>query len=446
MSAPVPRHVLLFIFQAKGSSTLDYALPLLWKMRRDLPRTRISVFYAVLSRRSILRRSGFYSRVLSRNRIRQYDHADFLPFPDNVLRGVWRRLYGRSPRDTPKWTWRSSRLPFVTALAKRMRRWHSRLGVLLRTRVRYERIMRCLHPDLVLLENRGSNFLGREEFFDFLARTKTKTVLLPHAPHHVWEARMVPFRRDGEALPDYCRYWMPFRFEKTWSAMPHKKAQFAYVGYPGMDSDWLNSIRRAQGRRVGGSLRCLFIIRNFLREREVRTEDTSPFRPDYEEFMYYANLIGSSLRESNEDVEVIVKPHPATDFTALGKALRSSDIERWVISQDAIYSLLPEIDFAVTMYSTVNFVVSMYGIPVLVLHTHAHLIAYCWQKMEDLYTGFRFYTDPAEGMRRNLSEIIDIAKECRRSGRPWLGDVEHLREFYPDGATERAMSDLGLVV
>ena len=54
----------VLVLVIKNTATLDFVIPLLWKISREVRGASMSVLYCSLSRRKMLRRSEFYSHFL----------------------------------------------------------------------------------------------------------------------------------------------------------------------------------------------------------------------------------------------------------------------------------------------------------------------------------------------------------------------------------------------
>jgi hypothetical protein len=437
----------------KNTAAMDFALPLLWKIKQGIPHANVSVLYCTLSRKKILRQSRFYSEVLSTCGISQYDFADFLQFPYVSLRGLWRWLCSQSDWDSSPWDMRLHQFPASGRVARYVQHSLNQLEDLLGQKVSVQQILPSLNPDIVLLDHTASSVRReRDRLFDYFRQTRKKVVLLPHAPHHARTTAFTPFDKEGELLPDHCEFWMPFRFDRTWEVVPEKRNQFVYVGYPGLDSEWLEHItadshlgssNKSRLSRLQEPLKCLFVIRRFLPRGRSRGRGDNAFVYDYAEFSRYLNLVKESLEKVGTEIELIVKPHPSNDFQALKDVFAESEIPNWRITYDSIYGVLSEIDFVISLYSTVFFIPAMAGIPVVLLHSSTQSVVHEEDVMKQLYTGFRFYLANPEDLPLRLKEVIEIAAERRRTDKAAQdGDVEHLRYFYPDGALQRALERL----
>jgi hypothetical protein len=439
----------------KNTAALDFAVPLMYKIKQENPQANVSVLYCTLSRKKILRESSFYSDVLSRYGISQYDFADFLQTPYVALRGLWRRLCSRSNWDSSPWDRRLRQFPGGKRVSHYMQHSLNRLENSLTHKVNVQQILPSLNPDVVLIDNTTvTKFYGREFFYTHFSSANKKVVLLPHAPHHSTTTAFTPFDEEGEELPDYCDFWMPFKFDKTWENLPEKESQFAYVGYPGLDTEWLEQfkahdrIRTTEKTRLSRSqepLRCLFIIRRFLAKGQIRGAGHNAFIQDYDEFSYYLDLVGTAIKNAEVEIELIVKPHPSNDFQALKEVFAESEIPNWRITHDPIYAIISEIDFVISLYSTTLLIPAIVGIPVVLLNSSTQSVVHQEDEFKQLYTGLHFYLEDPEDLPLRLKEVIEIASGRKKTGLEWNGDVKHLRYFYPDGAIQRCINRLGAI-
>jgi hypothetical protein len=428
----------------KNTAALDFALPLLWKIRERHPQGEVAVLFCIFSRYKILRQSHFYSQKLAEWNIRQLDFADFLPAPWSFLRRLWRRACSRSDRDSSPWERRLGGVPGgkqALSLGRRGTAWLE--GKLIR-KIDYSRVLPLLSPDIVLFDNTTrSSFFGRDYFYRYFATVKKKVIMLPHAPHHATTTAFTPFDENGEALPEYCEFWMPFKFARAWVNMPDQKSQFAYVGYPGLDTSWLERFKPAPNSHHG-PLRLLFVIRRFLPEGQVRGSDVDTFIYDYAEFTRLLGIVSSAIKTTTADIELIVKPHPSNDFQSLKQVFARSGIPRWRIAQDSVYALLPVCDAVISLYSTILLITAMAGIPTIVLNSRIQEAVHQEEVMGRMYGGLRYYLEEPTDLESRLPELIKAAYERRRSGTVPSTDIEHLRRFYPDGAMQLCLDRLGL--
>jgi hypothetical protein len=319
-----------------------------------------------------------------------------------------------------------------------------------------ERVLPALDPDVVLLGNRSeTRFYKRESFYEYYDRAARPVVLLPHGTHEVHPVKeFIPFDERGEALPPYCDFWSSLRFETPELNCPGKESQFARIGYPGLDSEWMEFLGGPESPVPALSpadddgLRCLLILRKFLPEGYPRPAGFDPFTLDHGDMLSHLNTVGDALATLGESVEVVIKPHPSNNFPMLKAILERSTLRHWVISAEPMYPLLPVIDFAISIFSTSMLLPAMYGRPVIVLNSSLQQYVHNrWAKLAELYTGLSYYLEDA----RQLPQMLERAsREVKTVGRRWAPrktkDVEHLRHFFPDGALSTALTRLDLVL
>ncbi len=408
----------------KNTAALDYALPVLWALKRAQPEADVSVLYCRLSKGEIVRDAGFYSEVLREAGIREYDYADFLPWPLRLGRGLVRGWLARSLRDRPG------------AAKDTARREHWR-GIL-EKRVRKHRLMETLSPDVVLMDHTSAPIEDKAFVQAYLKAKQCPVVLLPHAPHHTGTEAFVPFSEE-QPLPGYADFWMPFAFDQTWKALPERRDQFFHAGYPGLDSEWLQFClnRRPPGKRSEDRpLRCLFVIRRFWPEGRARKPNDNEFIYQYEDMRRYLDVVVKAVQAWSGPIEVIVKPHPSNNRYRVEALMRGTALDHWSVTYEPIYALLPRIDCVVSLYSTVLLVAAMAGIPVALLHTTTQSYIHQWPDLERMYTGLEHYYSPPEAFAAAAAAFFNQAAspEQRRGS-----DVRNLREFFPDQAVRQAV-------
>lgn len=453
----------------KNTSCMDYALPLMWKVKHEYPQSNLSVLHWFSDRRQVLRQSSYYSSLFKSLGIPEYDLIDFLKPSCAQLEGLFRWLFSGTLWDAPT-------LPFRKYLGSWRRGWKDGWAMwsdpkgfgrrvksfvqrrleprLIREVMDLEHVLPTLDPDLVLLANHTViNFPGREYFYPYFEREQRPIVLLPHAPHNIGPVSFIPFDDRGPAMTDYCDYWVSFQYETPWKkACPGREAQFPIIGYPGLDSDWLDWMmshdslgqpRPFKAVATNMPLRCLFIIRKFLPSGYVRPPGYDPFTLDYDVFFDYLNLVREAIKEWGGEVDLIVKPHPSNNYPMVKEIFTASNIPRWCISHEPFYALLPDTDFVISLFSTSLLIPAMAGIPTIVLNSPLQGYVHRWDKLEQLYSGLQFFVEDLTDLSRYLGAASEIVRAQRRSGtRAQNPDAEHLRRFFPDRAIQRGIERL----
>jgi len=432
-----------------NTSTMDYSLPIFWKLKNDYPNVRISCLYCVYDRRMILRQSVYFSEFYEKLGINEFDFIDFLRPEFKFLNFILRKRFSQCPDDS----YRAfdvegstkSKKNLVLEMWNKMRKYSKEKIILFLLRT--NRILKILCPDLILFDNRAfTQFHGRAAFYSYFEKEKLPIVLLQHGPHYRTPGNFCPFDELGEVFPDYCEDWLPFRVATPWAHMPEKKDQFHDVGYPGYDQEWIEHLISSQKTKkivvTKESLRCCFIIRDFFPQGYIRPDVADPITPDYEEFSLVVQSVGRAIRETGRDIEVIIKPHPRNNLEMVNEVFMESGLSNWWVSQEPFFELLPKIDFVISYFSTTMLLPIAAKIPTIILDNRAqrHLNKN-WEQLEHLYTGFQFFLKDnnyhVEYLKRVLIEIDQNESESSASK-----DYEHIRRFFPDGAIDRGISRL----
>jgi hypothetical protein len=303
-------------------------------------------------------------------------------------------------------------------------------------------ILPTINPQIILFDNRHlANFPGRNEIYDWMYKHKVKVGLLPHAPHlRDPVSEFCPFDEKGEWLPNFCEFWVPLKFGTPWIQIPDRRSQFYITGYPGLDSEWLTWCRDGAGspkniRKPQEPLRCLFIMRRYLPEGDIRPEGIDPYIIDFDDFYRPLKASLEAFKELGVDVKIILKPHPANNYTILASDLRRLGVKNWEISHESIYSLLSQVDLVIGLFSTVLLVPAMAGIPTILISTGLQKYIHAeWPLLGELYTSLR-------GFVANELEIKGVLREAIRQIHSGTNgeDVSVIRQYYEDGSVERVL-------
>ena len=282
------------------------------------------------------------------------------------------------------------------------------------------------------------DFVGREHFLNYFETRRLPVVLLPHAPNNTGTTAFVPFfDQKDNLLPDYAEYWMPFRFDRIWEMVPTQRDQFRYVGYPGLDSDWLGFLDTRKRTTRRDALRCLFIIRRFTAPGGTAGDNVL----SYDEFVGLVGEVERAIRQVGAEVELIVKPHPSDrELHRIQEVFSRSGIERWRLTFESIYQSVQEVDLVISVYSTTLLIPAMMGKPTVLLHCSTQDALDRWEEIRELYHGLHYYLENPEDLSVRLREVTGVLRrQSESSVPPWDRDIGHLRHFYPDGAAARCL-------
>jgi hypothetical protein len=217
---------------------------------------------------------------------------------------------------------------------------------------------------------------------------------------------------------------------------PLSKDQFYYVGYPGLDRkslEFLNPIYDGNAKR---KLRCLFIIRKFVRNNR----DDWVF--DYEEFMQIAWATIDSLRKTGIEITLVVKPHPSNDFKEVEDVLFLLGYDDFEITYESIYEVIPQCDFVISISSTVMLIPAIYGLPVIFLNSSVKKTWERWKPMKDLFSDLQFYVEDLKDLDDTVNKVVSALEDGISLKNLTEKDVQHFREFIPDDSLDLCMGRL----
>ncbi len=418
----------------KDGATFDFSAPVLVGLRRYDPGIQLTVVMCALSATQVFRGDRFYPDLLRRHGIAVVDGLGALPWPWRLCAPLVRPLLRRSRRD-------GHRSP------TRLRRALSRLERFLNARARYADLLPGLQPQAVLLDHRaGGTGHGREAHAAWLLAAKVPTYLLPHAANHGGPEDFAPFPHGNDPLPAWAHYWMPFIADAHWRLCRDRREGFRYVGYPGLDAGWLEGFPKGR-RQPDRPLRVLVLLRAFLPpgRKVVAASDptyhSEAYLLEYEELRAVLRQISDAIAMAAPDAEIVFKPHPSTDFVAFAAEAAAAGIRRWSLTGAPVYPLLSQTDVVVSLYSTILLVPAAVGVPTLLVHNRTMDYVAQWPALRDLYRDLQFYVaDPDRDLCRLMSPIlVALAEGDRWLAEACLADREHIRTFFPDGATARCV-------
>jgi len=431
----------LLLLMIKNTAVLDFVTPLFWKAKEKNLSLDIKILYCGLSHKQILRKSKFYTQEFNKQGVKQYDYASFLKFPFSLLSSFVRRIYANSRFDRVEWVSDLNRILPPLKIGFILINFLNKLKGSFLSRVNYKWLFKFFDPDLILMDHTIiRNFPGAEYVFEYFEKEKKKIILLPHAPHHSSTKAFTPFSKDKD-LVDYCEYWMPFKFDKTWKVAPKKKKQFQYSGYPGLDLDWLKYIKAGR-KSINKPLKCLLIVRKFLGPG-VKLQKRQEYIYNYKEFTKLLEQISRVINQNQIEVELIIKPHPSNDFNELNQVLSESNLKNWQISYEPVYSLVNKIDMVISLYSTTLLIPAMAGIPVILLHSSKQTFSHKDKVMKKLYTNLSFYARDKRNLLKVYNEVVNSISTNRKELSSKIeNDIKHLRLFFPKKAAERCLKRL----
>ena len=415
----------------KATSELDFIVPLIWKIKKDNRSANISVLYGVINKKMILRESTFYSDFFSKHKVKEYDLGDFMFKSLPVFRSYLKRKFSFSYWDDV------SKVGFRGVIKKGINKIIKCMDHIMISWLNYEDIFSSFQPDIIFFALRSYWVPMKQKFFDHTYRAAKPVVLYPQgafASTGSYEVSYGKRKNIGDTmLPEFCEVWYSFSKEITAERYPLSKDQFCYVGYPGLDREWLESLDSTYGGNTKRRLKCLFIIRKFVRNNR----DDWVF--DYEEFMQIARATIDSLRKTGLEITLVVKPHPSNDFKEVEDVLSLLGYDDFEITYESIYQVIGRCDFVISISSTVMLIPAIYGLPVIFLNSSVKETFERWEPMKDLFSDLQFYVEDLRDLNDTVNKVASALKNGISLEDFTRKDVQHFREFFPDGSLDLCM-------
>ncbi len=446
----------------KKTGGLDLMLPVLWKIRETYPDAKITLLIAEINKHHLIRDGVFYIRFCEHHDIELLDFIDFLPNWLRPFRKLFRQLTKRAPVDGKS---DNRLLDFVT--------YH--LTNFLKNQVDYTNALSTVTTDLLFINDEWWDELPKA-LMDLIIKHHRKIFLAQHGPiilahdkpSDMYERVMLrakPIMIDGvESSTVFHQHWFetpngvgvyrhviarepllgPYQSKQVplaYMGLEDREEsieleRLTYVGFPGFDSEWFSYLKESRNHHYFSilplkrkKLRYMLLTRDVMDLADTRRKSSS------EDFMSILNTLQQEIHGHN-DVEILVKPHPKQNVDNLKRFLSDAGFKNPLVVADALYVVLPSIDFAVTMQSSGTYYPLTYGIPCI------HLIKGYHEPFAYLFNEMEF------NLRRVVVNLNDFPSACNElmqelnASAPIANDVEHMRKYYPDGSIELIMEQL----
>lgn len=439
------RDILFVVY--KATSELDFIIPLIWKIKKEQPDYNVSLFYAVLNKKMILRKSKFYSSVARKSGVKEYDLSDFLFFPLNICKPLLKMMFSFSYWDITDKRYRGTTITnrfmrkIITLFRKMLRVLDKGASLF----VNYSALFKELHPDTIFFPPREYKFSGKKHFYRYTYKNKTRVILYPHSPFPSTGRYSIQYgdvsKNNGRVMPEFCEYWYSFKEELTPKDYPELKNQFFYTGYPGLDSEWYEYLRKRNKSNKKG-LKCLFIARRFV--PEVPNDGTSDYILE-KEFLEMINATIDSLKKTGENIELVIKPHPQNDYKSIENIMRQTDYENWRVTYETIYEEIADTDFVVSIHSGIVTVPYVFGIPVILLNSTAKGLFEKWGVIKEMFADVQFYVDDLKKMPIVLGNVVMhlLGQNGDELLESKVGeDIKKIRNYFVDDSLGRVLNRL----
>ena len=160
----------------RNTSTLDYSIPLLCKIRNEYPDANISILYCTLNKKQILRNTEYYRKLSDEFNINQYDYGSFLSKKNILIKLLNKILLSNSFSDNISFKSFLKNPLFLngTVIKFTFAGLRQKLEIyLLKKIINKKNIINILNPDIVLHDHRARiDFCDKENFFNFFEKKK----------------------------------------------------------------------------------------------------------------------------------------------------------------------------------------------------------------------------------------------------------------------------------
>jgi len=452
----------------ENSSSLDFTMPIFWKNSQSKnPEFKFSVIFFYLNKNAVLKHSKFYEQIAIESGVTFYDLSDFLLLPA-ILKQSVRKLYDYSSTDKiyisdyfnyfkenyllwpfPLFSYlfkqygsRKCLQTFMISILNRVAK------IILACSFSMKRVIDELKISALMFDNRGrKTFFAAKDFFQTVQDLKIPVMLIPHGAHYrTPESEYCQFLPDKIDLPDYCSHWMPFKFGAPWLNNNTPKNQFKYVGYPGMDKDWIKFIKsKRNDTKDNEQITILYIIRRYVDKKNPIFKNLDYYIVDKSEIFFPLTEIINYIKENNIDANIIVKPHPKNSLKELKNDFKSLDYQNIEISGEPIYKLVLNTDIVLALHSTILFIPILVEIPTIIINNTLHeKVITKWPVLEDLYNKLSFFIYKNNDLQNMFSKTMDLHFSNKKDS--CKNDIEHVYNYYTLTSADFALQDLCEVV
>ena len=428
----------LTVFVTKNISELDFIVPVLWRMRRSCPQARLRVVYCCCDKRQVLRRGQFYSRIFSEEGVEERDMLG--PAVGRGLQWMVRPILRQSAWDVDgsEGSLLSAR---QNALRLSLERFvMRRVGVAVKDGGPAE----LGQGDILFWPHRAALNGPSRIVWEAVAGADRPVVHYPHGPYYSSGGFRPPLPPSGDPavdgeIPADHDIWYPHLADDVAAAYPRDRAKFFFSGYPGLDAEWLEYVRRTalttNVKRSVQALECLFIIRMFM----DGSDDAWVF--ETEEFINLCKNVKDAIEKCGRRISVTVKPHPSNNHPRTRAVLDELGANDWHITYDPIYPAAARSDLVISVPSTSNLIPAISGLPVVLLNCSVKRAFDRWQGMRKLYPDdLQFYASAPEDVAGKLREAVQFIEGSPAGSEVPIRetrDLLHFRKEFPDGMLPR---------
>lgn len=427
----------------KNSSILDFTIPFYWGIISKYKNIKVVLLYCSIDKRQLIPNNTWYIKNLKKYNIDiiEYDLLNLFEckfFLNNFFRFISKEYNETTPNYFEKKN--IINLSLVSKLhriiIKILFKLSSKYLNLMTHKIDFKGFINRFNPDIFFLDNREDlKFIGSEVIFKSIFNSKKSKVVIPHAPHYsVSEYAFSPVNPHGKEIYDDCDIWLPFQKAKPWISKPDLIKQFFYVGYPGLDTKWLNFCRKSKIQKTQKKLINVFYIGRKFLDFKNSNFVTLDFNTVYSEIFQ----INKSFVDLNLNYKLIFKIHPSGSFYMAQKLLKKLKIHDYEITIKPIYSHLASTDIVLSTYSTSAIIPAMAGIPTLIFKSKVQAeVNSLWKEIDKLYSNMMYFIEINQ-IKKTLNQILNNTNN--------FNDIAHLRKYFPDKSIERCNNRIKKII
>ena len=415
-----------------------------------------------MNKNSILKNAQYYQNMSEEWGVSFYDLSDFT-FENKTLRNLFKKVYNFSNNDKinlkePYLYYVKKNKLWMLQLSLYILRKHSFKEILktsfqillksfskiiIKIFFSFEKVIKKLNCSSILLDNRESkDFLGSKSLINYLAKSQIPVFLVPHGAHYrtpIGEyCKFLPWQDE---LPQNFIHWIPFKEGTPWKASKTPRNQFIYTGYPGFDDSWLRYLksRAILTLKSVSKINILYIIRRYVDKNDPIFKNLDYYILDKEDVFNPLIALTNWARKNDLKVSITVKPHPKNPIEQLNHDLTLVGLDEIKITNEPIYGTLNNIDFVISIHSTILFVPILYGIPTIVLNGTLHKkVINRWPVLKNLYNNLSFFVENHDDLENAFSYAINGIKNKHIIEK----DIEHVYNYFDNNSAQIALNSI----
>ena len=431
--------------------SLDLILPIMARIRQLYPDIRLTILVAERNKSYLIRSGRFYKLFCKKHNIELLDMLDFIPVGLRPFNGLIRYFVNYPARDGKT---NHKLYDFISV----------HIGNLIDKLIQYNKIRDYLNESTLLM---NEVWWDQLKILDCIPLDKT-IMLIPHGPlflrhpHRAIEKKIIKYydhilfqagqftgilycypSMSQQLILPYERLKVAVQSLGTFNdrSVVYQYSNIfvellAFVGAPCFDTQWFEYVldlfkADQQIKQIipkkRKRFRLLFLMRDVV-------DANQSYKVTLKEFKIMLQTIINEILDPY-DCEIIIKPHPRQSPNKLKQIIQQFNMKEYMVINDNVVTTLLESDLAITVHSSGSYYPMIYGIPCIHIYSRD-------------YPNQPLFNEMERTLQRVVFKLEDLPKTCAKlmddlvNGNPVPNDVEHMREYYPDGSIELVMEQL----